>query len=113
MVEDRDGKGYAELEKAANALIAQANQTKGLAGVYTFFETATPRIFADIDRVKAQILGVKPEKIFETVDSCACVSRPITTSHSLLIVTLLPLATCDASRSRAGTRRQPAACVLR
>jgi hydrophobe/amphiphile efflux-1 (HAE1) family protein len=68
MVEDRDGRGYAELEKAANALIAKANQTKGLAGVYTFFETGTPRIFADIDRVKAQILGVKPEQIFETLE---------------------------------------------
>jgi hydrophobe/amphiphile efflux-1 (HAE1) family protein len=67
MVEDRDGRGYVELEKATNALIGQANQTKGLASVYTFFETATPRIFADIDRVKAQMLGVKPEKIFETL----------------------------------------------
>src|ERR1700677_2364529 len=26
-----------------------------------------------------------PEKIFETVDSCVCVSRPITTSHCLVM----------------------------
>ena len=35
-------------------LIGKANQTKGLAQVYTFFDTATPRIFADIDRAKAE-----------------------------------------------------------
>ena len=68
MVQDRDSKGFPELEKATNALIAKANQTKGLAGVYTFFETATPRIFADIDRRKADILGVPPERVFETLE---------------------------------------------
>jgi hydrophobe/amphiphile efflux-1 (HAE1) family protein len=67
MIEDRDGKGYAELEKAANAMIAKANQTKGLQAVYTFFETATPRVYADIDRDKAEILGVPPERVFETL----------------------------------------------
>jgi multidrug efflux pump subunit AcrB len=67
MVEDREGKGYAELEKTANALIAQANQTKGLRGVYTFFETGTPRIYVDIDRNKADMLGVPPERVFEAL----------------------------------------------
>jgi hydrophobe/amphiphile efflux-1 (HAE1) family protein len=68
MVEDRDGKGYAELEKATNALIAKANQTTGLQAIYTFFETGTPRIFADIDRDKAQILGVPASRVFETLE---------------------------------------------
>ena len=67
MVEDRDGKGYVELEKAANALIAKANQTKGLQAVYTFFETGTPRVYADIDRDKAEILGVPPARVFEAL----------------------------------------------
>jgi hydrophobe/amphiphile efflux-1 (HAE1) family protein len=67
MVQDRDGHGYPELEKAANALIAQANQTKGLSAVYTFFETATPRVFADIDRDKAELIGVPPARIFEAL----------------------------------------------
>jgi hydrophobe/amphiphile efflux-1 (HAE1) family protein len=67
MIEDHDGKGYAELEKAANALIAQANKAEGVAGAYTFFETGTPRVYADIDRAKAQIFGVPAERVFETL----------------------------------------------
>jgi hydrophobe/amphiphile efflux-1 (HAE1) family protein len=67
MVQDRDGKGSKELEKVAYGLIGPANQTEGLSFVYTFFETGTPRIFADIDRDKAEMLGVPPERVFETL----------------------------------------------
>jgi len=67
MVEDKNGQGYRALEEAANAVIAQANQQEGLAGVYTFFDTGTPRVRADIDREKAQILGVQPASIFDTL----------------------------------------------
>jgi hydrophobe/amphiphile efflux-1 (HAE1) family protein len=67
MVQDKDGKGYRALQDAANAVIAEANQQQGLAGVYTFFDTGTPRVHADIDRDKAQILGVPPARIFETL----------------------------------------------
>ncbi|BBC72184.1 RND transporter [Altererythrobacter sp. B11] len=67
MVEDKNGEGYRALQQAANAVIAQANQEKGLAGVYTFFDTSTPRVRADIDRDKAQILGVPPSRVFETL----------------------------------------------
>jgi len=68
MVQDRDGKGSKALEQAAYGLIGPANQTEGLQAVYTFFETGTPRIFADIDRDKAQMLGVPPERVFETLE---------------------------------------------
>lgn len=67
MVEDRNGQGYRALETQVNAVIAEANKAEGLAGVYTFFETRTPRIHADIDRDKAQILGVPPARIFEAL----------------------------------------------
>ncbi len=67
MVEDRNGEGYAALQAASNAVIAQANQQQGMAGVYTFFDTGTPRVRADIDRDKAQILGVSPSAIFDTL----------------------------------------------
>src|SRR5690606_1364235 len=67
MVQDKNGQGYRELEKIAQAVIAQANQQEGLAGVYTFFDTGTPRVRADIDRDKAQILGVSPSSIFNTL----------------------------------------------
>ena len=67
MVEDKNGRGYRALQQAANAMIAKANTQKGLAGVYTFFDTGTPRVRADIDRDKTQILGVSPSAIFETL----------------------------------------------
>ncbi len=68
MIEDIDGKGYKALEQASYGLIGQANQSKGLSYVYTFFNTGTPRVFADIDRQKAQMLGVPPERVFETLE---------------------------------------------
>jgi len=67
MVEDRNGQGYRAMQEVANALIAQANQQEGLAGVYTFFDTGTPRVRADINREKAQMLGVPPARVFETL----------------------------------------------
>lgn len=67
MVQDRSGKGYQALEQAAGGLIGNANKAEGLAQVYTMFNTATPRVFADIDRAKADMLGVPPERIFEAL----------------------------------------------
>jgi hydrophobe/amphiphile efflux-1 (HAE1) family protein len=67
MVQDQGGHGYPEMGKTAYDLIGKANQTKGLAQVYTFFDTATPRIFADVDRTKANMLGVPPERVFEAL----------------------------------------------
>jgi hydrophobe/amphiphile efflux-1 (HAE1) family protein len=68
VIEDIDGKGYKELEKAAHDIMAKANGTEGLSHVFTFFDTATPRVFTDIDRQKAQMLGVPPERVFETLE---------------------------------------------
>ncbi len=68
MVQDKGGHGYQALGKEAYALIGKANQAPGLAGAYTFFDTTTPRIFADIDRAKADLLGVPPERVFEALN---------------------------------------------
>jgi hydrophobe/amphiphile efflux-1 (HAE1) family protein len=67
MIEDRGGNGYKAMQEAAYGVIAKANQDKNLAGVYTFFDTGTPRVRTDIDRDKAQILGVAPSDIFDTL----------------------------------------------
>ncbi|MGD1886873.1 MAG: efflux RND transporter permease subunit, partial [Cohaesibacteraceae bacterium] len=42
--------------------------TEGLASVFSLFNTSTPRVVADIDRVKAEQLGVTPDQIFETLE---------------------------------------------
>ena len=67
LVEDRENRGYAALGKVSGDLIGKANQTKGLKQIFTFFETGTPRIFADVDRRKAAMLGVPPERVFSTL----------------------------------------------
>ncbi|TCP35639.1 multidrug efflux RND transporter permease subunit [Sphingomonas sp. BK235] len=67
MVQDRQGAGYQALGAEAGKLIGTANQTEGLAQVYTFFNTATPRIFADVDRAKSDLLGVPPARVFEAL----------------------------------------------
>ena len=36
--------------------------------MFSLFNTGTPKIFADIDRVRAEMLGVTPEQVFETLE---------------------------------------------
>ena len=67
-VQDRRGRGYPALEGATQQLVGAGNSTGGLARVFTLFNTATPRLYADIDRVKAEQLGVTPDRIFETLE---------------------------------------------
>ena len=68
MVQDRRGRGLQALEAATGELVAAANQTPGLSRVFSLFNTGTPKIFADIDRVKAEMLGVTPEQVFEALE---------------------------------------------
>jgi HAE1 family hydrophobic/amphiphilic exporter-1 len=67
MVQDRSGKGYPALEAATFGMMMAGNQTEGLTSVFTLFNTGTPRVFADIDRDKAQLLGVNPADVFSTL----------------------------------------------
>src|SRR5262249_12529255 len=67
-VEDRRARGLPALQAATQDLVRAANATPGLVGVFSLFNTGTPKLFADIDRVKAQMLGVPPSRIFETLE---------------------------------------------
>ena len=68
MVEDKTGRGLPALEGAAQEIVGQANQTPGLAGVFSLFNTRTPKIYADIDRVRADMLGVTADRVFEALE---------------------------------------------
>ncbi|HSA83052.1 MAG TPA: efflux RND transporter permease subunit, partial [Geminicoccaceae bacterium] len=68
MVQDRRGRGLEALETASQELVAAANQTPGLVRVFSLFNTGTPKIYADIDRVRAEMLGVTPEQVFEALE---------------------------------------------
>ena len=49
---------------AVTRMIVAANQEPELAGVFTTFAADTPQVFLDIDRDKAQVLGVKVSDVF-------------------------------------------------
>src|SRR5260221_10558774 len=67
MVQDKRGRGPQALEAATQDLVAAANQTPGLVGVFSLFNTRTPKLYADIDRVRAEMLGVTADKVFQTL----------------------------------------------
>jgi multidrug efflux pump subunit AcrB len=67
MVQDRAGLGYDELNKIVWGVVGEANKDPNLAMVHTKFEASAPRVYADIDRAKADMIGVSPSKVFETL----------------------------------------------
>jgi hydrophobe/amphiphile efflux-1 (HAE1) family protein len=66
-VQDRAGRGPRALEQAVGGILGRANQTPGLVQVFTLFNTATPQVYADIDRTKAEMLGVPITRFFDTL----------------------------------------------
>jgi len=68
-VQDRVGRGPRALEQATWNIAGPANQIPGLAQVFTLFNTATPQIYADINRTKAEMLGVPISRFFETLST--------------------------------------------
>jgi hydrophobe/amphiphile efflux-1 (HAE1) family protein len=66
-VQDRAGRGLQALEGAAWTVAGSAGQTPGIAQAFTLFSTRTPQVYADIDRTKAEVLGVPISRVFDTL----------------------------------------------
>jgi multidrug efflux pump len=66
-IEDRAGLGNQTLDQAAKAVIAKAYQTPELAGIFSSFQINVPQLFADLDRAKAEQLGVSVTDVFQTL----------------------------------------------
>ena len=66
-VQDRAGRGLPALEGAAWVVAGTASATPGIAQAFTLFNTHTPQLYADIDRTKAELLGVPISQVFETL----------------------------------------------
>ncbi len=66
-IEDRAGYGYQTLDEAAKAVIATANQTPELAAIFSSYQINVPQLFADLDRAKAEQLGVSVSDVFQTL----------------------------------------------
>ncbi|MFT4937426.1 MAG: hydrophobe/amphiphile efflux-1 (HAE1) family protein [Paraglaciecola sp.] len=68
MLEDRRGLGLPALEKAMWQLAEAANQQPATTSVFSFFETNTPQLFADIDRERVERLGVPVSEVFSALE---------------------------------------------
>ncbi len=67
MLEDQKNLGPRALSAAAQEIIGEASKVPGMAQLFTPFSTGTPSIYADVDRVKAEKLGVPPARVFEAM----------------------------------------------
>jgi hydrophobe/amphiphile efflux-1 (HAE1) family protein len=67
IIEDRAGRGPAALQAVAADFMGRAAKTQGIEHVFTLFETSTPQVYLDIDRTKAQLLGVNVQDVFNAL----------------------------------------------
>jgi multidrug efflux pump len=66
-VEDRGDLGYEALDDVMKQIIAKAGKDPALARIFTSYQVNSPQLFADIDRTKAEQLGVNIQDIFDTI----------------------------------------------
>ncbi|MEM6487457.1 MAG: multidrug efflux RND transporter permease subunit [Pseudomonadota bacterium] len=68
MLQDTGGVGPVALEQAARAMAAEANADPGLVAVFSLYSTGTPRVWAEIDRERAEMLNVPVARIHEALE---------------------------------------------
>ena len=64
MIQDRGGAGYQAPQGATFAMMGAAQQEKSVSQVFSLFNTGSPRIEADVDRDRAQLIGVQPAQVY-------------------------------------------------
>ena len=69
MVEDRGSLGLNELQKAVTGVINAGRAQAGVQSLLTTFSVSSPQIYLDIDRTKAQSLGVPLDTVFNTLQA--------------------------------------------
>lgn len=68
MLQDRQNMGLPALEQSMGELIQRAGQDPALTNVFSFFNTNTPQLYFDIDRVRAEKLGVPLSEVFNSLE---------------------------------------------
>ena len=66
-IEDRAALGYDELYRVSQAVIAKAQSTPELAGVFSDYQVNVPQVQASVNRIKAKEHGVALTDVFETL----------------------------------------------
>jgi HAE1 family hydrophobic/amphiphilic exporter-1 len=69
VLEALQGQGPSELAATMRGLLVAANQQPELAGVFSTYAADTPQVYLEIDRNKAQVLGIKVSDIFNALQS--------------------------------------------
>ena len=69
VLEALQGQSPADVAATMRAVLVASNQQPELAGVFSTYAADTPQIYLDIDRDKAQVLGVKLTDIFSALQS--------------------------------------------
>ncbi len=69
MLEALQGQAPTEIAAVMRGLLVAANQQPELAGVFSTFAADTPQVFLDVDRNKAQVLGVGIADLFNVLQS--------------------------------------------
>ncbi len=69
VLQDNSGGTPQALAKVLRGLLVAANQEPKLSRVFSTFSAATPSVYLDIDRDKAQILKVDPAAIFQALQA--------------------------------------------
>ena len=67
LIQDRNGQGLTTLGQVAWQIVGAANQDPRLQQVFTDFSTDSPRVRVDVDRDRAQRLGVDPASVYATL----------------------------------------------
>ncbi len=66
-IEDRADRGYDALADVVKAVQGKAYADPALTGVFSGYNINVPQLFADVDRTKAQQLGIPINEIFSTM----------------------------------------------
>lgn len=66
-IQDRADLGFAALDTAVQEVIGKAHADPALTGVFTNYNVNVPQLFADLDRTKAQQLGIPIDEVFRTM----------------------------------------------
>jgi multidrug efflux pump len=68
-IEDRGDRGFDELYKQTQNLIAASRKDPALAGLFSSFQVAVPQVDADVNREKAKAEGVNLGDVYQTMQA--------------------------------------------
>ncbi|MDF7800039.1 multidrug efflux RND transporter permease subunit [Pontiellaceae bacterium B1224] len=66
-IEDRSNQGMEALADTVQTIIAKANEDPALTGVFSSYNVNFPQLLAEVDRTKAEQLGVPVDELFRTM----------------------------------------------